>query len=238
MKVDQENLYWLFSSSAQTISTFVAFLITGFALVLNMMDNLQLKDETLDDIHFKLKNGYYTKVRVLTGITGLAIVLSLLMVYINGTEWEYKLLLFIITIVVNLIAIVFGISFVISIINPNKYRNAARAIIEDENLSNESKGVDNTTFMVEFIRLESEIRNLLVSRNLYVPYGEVPRMAYSFRQMIYALHQNELISRTNLDDLLKVNKYRNLVFHGHIDSIDESILQMVKNAQAIIDSIR
>ncbi len=239
MQANQENFYWLFSSSAQTISAFVAFLVTGFALVLNMMDGLQQKDETLEDIHTKLKSDYYKKIRVLAIVTGLAIIFSLWMVFLNGGDSPHKCWLFILTSVLNVSAILVGILFVIAIINPDRYKKAAQEIIKEDKLEDSSKtnSIDQATFMTEFIRLEKSVRDKLQSRQLYIPFGDTPKMAYSFRQMVSALNQNELISRNELDDLMQINKYRNLVFHGHQDKVDKGMLDRVKAAHKIIDKI-
>ena len=239
MNPNQENFYWLFSSSAQTISAFVAFLVTGFALVLNMMDGLQQKDETLEDIHTKLKSDYYKKIRVLTIITGLAIIFSLWMVFLNGGNSQHKTWLFILTAILNVVAIIVGILFVIAIINPDRYKKAAKEIIKEDKLEDSTKAntIDQATFMTEFIHLEKTVRDKLQKRKLYIPYGDTPKMVYSFRQMINALNQNELINRNELEDLLRINKYRNLVFHGHQDKVDKGMLDRVKAAQKIIDKI-
>lgn len=240
MVQDQENYYWLFSSSAQTISAFVAFLITGFALVLNMMDSLQQKDETLEDIHHKLKSDYYKKIRVLAIITGLAIIFSLWMVYLNGTTSEHKCWLYTLTAILNVTAIIVGIFFVVSIINPSKYKKAAQEIIKEDkkDFPNTSNTVDQATFITEFIKLEKSVRDILQARQLYVPYGNTPKMVYSFRQMIEALNQNELINRDQLYELMTINKYRNLIFHGHQDKVDEGMLSRVSAAQKVIDNIK
>jgi hypothetical protein len=239
MTIDQQNFYWLFSSSAQTISAFVAFLITGFALVLNMMDGLQQKDETLEDIHNKLKSDYYKKIRVLAIITGLAIIFSLWMVYLNGGTSNYKCLLFSLTALLDLIAIIVGILFVIAIINPDRYKKAAQEIIkaDKKDFPDTGKTIDQTTFINEFIKLEKTVRDKLQTRQLYVPFSDTQKMVYSFRQMIAALNQNELINRKELDELMMINKYRNLIFHGHQDTVDEGMLKRVRKAQKIIDGI-
>ncbi len=240
MEQNQENFYWLFSSSAQTISAFVAFLVTGFALVLNMLDSLQQKDETLEDIHTKLKSDYYKKISFLAIITGLAIIFSLWMVYLNGGTSEYKYWLFILTSFFNIIAIIVGIFFVVSIINPAKYKKAAQEIIKEDQkeFPNTSNTIDQATFITEFIKLEKSIRDILQLRQLYIPYGNTPKMIYSFRQMIEALNQNEIIDLKQLYELLTINKYRNLVFHGHLDKVDEGMLDRVRAAQKVIDKIK
>lgn len=239
MTQDQQNFYWLFSSSAQTISAFIAFLITGFALVLSVMDSLEAKDETLAEIHSKLKRDYYQRIRILAVITGLAIIFSLWMVYLNGSNSEHKTWLFTLTAGLNIAAIVVGILFVITIINPDRYKKAAKEIIkgEKQEFSITGNQVDQLTFMTEFIRLEKKVREILEVRQLYVPFGDTPKMAYSFRQMINALFQNELINRNELEDLMQINKYRNLVFHGHQDQVDKGMLDRVKTAEQIVDRI-
>ena len=73
--LNQENIYWLFSSSAQTISAFIAFLIAGYALVLSVMSNLEQQDESLIEIHTALRKQYYSKMK---GI-----------VYSNGNGYSY-----------------------------------------------------------------------------------------------------------------------------------------------------
>lgn len=233
--MDKESVYWLFSSSAQSVSAFIAFLVTGFALVMTMMEAAQSRDETLEEIHDQLKLTYYKRIRVLSIITGLAIVLSLLMVYLNGTSFNLKVLAFIFTSLINAVAIIGGILFVISIINPSRYKRAAEQVIQKEKNKFETTGtnVDQTDFMKEFINLEKQIREILKSKDLYIPYGNTPQMVFSFRQMINALYRSELISKLELTELLEINKFRNLVFHGHIDNVDKGMVDKVKKYKDI-----
>lgn len=239
MLQNQENYYWLFSSSSQTISAFVAFLVTGFALMLNIMDSQQQKDETLEDIHDKLKIKYYNRICILLVLTGIAIVSSLLMVYINGEILENKSIYFYSTVAINISAIIVAISFVIEIINPKKYAKVAREIIKDEKMEDSTKDnkIDHTIFINEFIELEKSIREKLKMLDLYVPSSDSTKMAYSFRQMINSLMINGLIQKDAYDNLLIVNKYRNLVFHGHQDKVDGGMLNKLRDASATIKQI-
>jgi hypothetical protein len=242
MIVDQQNIYWLFSSSAQAISAFVAFLLTGFALVLNMMDGLQVKDETLEEIHDKLKIQYYKIVRILVVVTAFAIVFSLLMVYLNGKDLCIKPFVFIITIALNFASIIGGIFFVITIIDPNKYKKAAQEIIQEEiaekNVEHFEKAVvDQFVFIGDFIKLEKTIRDLLRKKNLFIAYGETPQMMFSFRNMIMALFQNELINNNLYQELSVINKFRNLVVHGHQANVEATMMKRLRDVQQSIDSI-
>lgn len=239
MVENQENIYWLFSSSAQTISAFVAFLITGFTLVISLLDGLQQKDETLEEIHDRLKSNYYKRIRILAITTGVAIIMSLWMVYLNAGNWSWKPSLFILTAIINSISILIGILFVVSIINPSKYKRTARELIKEDKKEFSLTGnqVDQLSFMTAFISLEKQVRDYLINRQLYVPYGDTPKMLYSFRQMVTALYQNEIIDRKTLNDLMQINKYRNLVFHGHEDKVDKGMLDRVKTMQTVIEKL-
>ncbi len=54
-----DNIYRVFSSAAQTVAAFAAFLLAGYALVVNVMDNAVQADETLADINEALKQRYH-----------------------------------------------------------------------------------------------------------------------------------------------------------------------------------
>ena len=85
--MNDENIYWLFSSSAQAIATFVAFLLAGYTLVHTMMESVQQRDDTLQEIHAALIRQYYRQIRALALITGAAVLGSLAMRYLNGFVW-------------------------------------------------------------------------------------------------------------------------------------------------------
>jgi hypothetical protein len=59
--------------------------------------------------------------------------------------------------------------------------------------------------------------------------------------MIEALLQNERIDRDFFDELLDVNKYRNLVFHGHVETADAAMIartiQSTNRIQQMLDSL-
>jgi hypothetical protein len=236
---DKETFYWLFSSSAQTISTFVAFLVTGFALVLNMMENIKEKDETLDLIHDKLKSNYYLKIIILAIITGLAILFSLWMIFLNGGSYEYKMPLFIITALLNIAVIIFGIYFVMSIINPNRYRNIAKELIKKDTLefSQTGENIDQAQFMIAFVKLEKKIRDIVQINNLKLPSDE-PKISYTFGRMIKTLGINELINIDDYNNLIQLNNYRNLVFHGHQEQVDKGMFERLIQITQKIDEIK
>lgn len=232
MKVNQENIYWLFSSSAQAISSFVAFLLTGFAIVLSVMEGLQQRDDSLEEIHHELKRRYYKHISWFSGLTATAIIASLLMIFLNGEDFPFKTPVIIIVAILNVAAIIGGVFFVLSMIDPDKYRNVAKEIIEQDEKKALSKPssqkVEYTDFSDPFIKLEQNTRELIKRKNIPVGNGPI-RRAYSFRQMIDALYFSETIDKRSYEELKYINRYRNLVFHGEVDRVDPDMVEMVKN---------
>jgi len=231
LEKNADSFYWLFSSIAQTIASFVAFLLTGFALVLNMMDSLEQKDETLAEIHVQLKKTCYNRIILLSVISALAIIFSLAMLYVNNIDWTLKPILFVITSVLSLAAIVLAITFVLSIINPERYKTAAEEILKEDRKEFSASGntVDQVNFLHEFSDLEKHMRRIIKNNNLQP--ADPARQANSFRQMASTLYENEIISREMLYELLQINKYRNLVYHGHLTKVDQAMLDRLVHAR-------
>jgi hypothetical protein len=84
--MNNDNIYWLFSAAAQSIAAFVAFPLTGYTLVHTIMEAARERDDTLEEIHRALQKKYHTWPTWLASVTGFAIVLSLLMVFLNRMD--------------------------------------------------------------------------------------------------------------------------------------------------------
>ncbi len=238
--MNNDNIYWLFSAAAQSISAFIAFLVTGYALVHSLMESALAKDDTLEEIHLALRKKFHARLTWLAWVTGAAILMSLVSVFTNRWEFPSKSFLMIATSIIDFIAIVGGLAFVVSIVNPTRY--AKTAVRELEQKRSELKlGEDLTSsvaFFDAFRHLERIIRNYLRRLDLYIPSKGAPRMSFSFRQMIDALFNHEKIDRQFYDELMEINKYRNLVFHGHVDDADKEMVERVRTAFDRMDKIR
>jgi hypothetical protein len=239
MPVNNDHIYWVFSAAAQSIAAFVAFLLTGFALVHTLMEAAREKDDTLEEIHVTLRRKYHARLTLLSWVTGLAIVLSLITVFVNRWDFALKMWLVGATAVIDLAALIAGLAFVVSIVNPAKYERTATKELEERKTELRLSGrrTSAATFFEEFRRLERLVRDHLRDRDLYVPSRGAPRMTFSFRQMIEALLQNEKIDPTFFDELMEINKYRNLVFHGHVEQADEAMVDRVRAAAARIQHL-
>lgn len=229
--VSTDYIYWTFSAASQSIAAFVALLLTGYALVHALMESARDRDDTLDEVHAELRATYHKRLRELAWLTGAAVVLSLLIVYVNRPGIPPPLLALIPVALINLSAIVFGLAFIVSIVDPAKYKKAAEKVLEHEIAPLDVLGQSSASeFFDAFLHLERLIRDFLRARDLYVPSRGSPRMSYSFRQMIEALRQNEVVDRALFNELLDLNRYRNLVFHGHLDQADVDMVERAREA--------
>jgi len=81
--MNTDFIYWTFTAAAQCVSTFVALLLTGYALVLSQIEAARDRDDSLAEIHTGLRLTYHTRLTVLAWLTAIAVVLSLLVVWVN-----------------------------------------------------------------------------------------------------------------------------------------------------------
>lgn len=230
-----DNYYWVFSAAAQSIAALIAFLMAGVALAFSMMDRLADQDETLYEIIEALKRKQHREMAALAVVTGVAVVASLIAVYINPWKTMTRDSVMIFAAVIDMAAITTGIYYVISIVMPSRYSRAAqREYAEATEVITSIPGQESSSvFFKEFIDLELDIRAFLQEHDLYVPSRGVPKMSFSFRQMVDALYQNEIISKEAREKLLIVNKFRNLLFHGHIDQVDEGVIQTLREVNKL-----
>ena len=236
--VNTDYIYWTFSAASQSIAAFVALLLAGYALVHALMEAARERDDTLDEIHAELRSIYHKRLRALAWLTGAAVILSLLIVYVNRSGSPPPTLALIGVALIDLAAVVFGLSFVVSIVNPAKYQKAAEKVLEhDASPHGPPTQSSASEFFDAFLHLERLIRDYLRAHDLYVPSRGAPRMSYSFRQMIEALRLNEVINRTLFNELLELNRYRNLVFHGHLEQADVEMVQRTRKAAIQFESV-
>lgn len=239
----QENYYWLFSAAAQSIAAFVAFLLTGYAFVHSVMENLQRSDESLFQVHESLKKDYHRRLQVLSGVTALAIVMSLTCVYLNPIVLEYKQEFFLATAFIDFSAIVGGILFVVSIVDPDRYQMRARKLLEEEEkvLAPSGKKVGVGDFLAAFVALEKSLNNYIRDHSINEAVSMTSYRPLSFSDMIRMLTREQIIDDSFANGLRELSKYRNLVAHGHVSDVTQAMVERVESTRgkwmAIINAV-
>ena len=171
-------VYWTFSAASQSIAAFIAFLLTGYALVHSMIESARERDDSLEEIHGALRKSYHTRLSLLATLTGAAVVLSLVAVYFNRPTAVLPGWAIVAVSIVDIGAVIGGLYFVVSIIDPRKYERAAKKAIEKE--SPPLVGTKPSMDFFAFLHLERLVRDYLQQEDLYVPSRGSPRMSFSF----------------------------------------------------------
>ena len=232
--MNSDSAYWLFSAAAQSLAGLIGFLMAGVALAFSIMDRLVDEDDTYREIIRALKRRHYADMAALVVLAGIAVISNLVTVGWNPMEGGIRTGLIIFTTIVDVAVIGAAVYLVISIANPERYRQEAKSELAQVTKSVGGYNVSqpDQSFFTRFIALEKDIRNYLRDRDLYIPSRGSAKMTYSFRQMIDGLYQNEHISSKLRDELMAVNKTRNLLFHGHIDKVDKKLVDNLESTAA------
>ena len=222
-----DNVYWLFSSSAQSIAAFIGFLAAGFFFANERLEEQVSRDETLKEINADLKKQYFRRIKILFTLTGLSIILSLVIVFLNG--FDLGLFGFVLQAgvgLLNIITIWTAIDFVIYIINPNKVETtAAKLIKEIEN--KKAKPLNRGDFIEKYIKLENLLNRISMKDKIVPDSGLLNNRFTPVSIIIRELYQRELIDVQQYKNLNEVTKVRNLAAHGQIKNIDENIGSIV-----------
>jgi prepilin signal peptidase PulO-like enzyme (type II secretory pathway) len=228
--MDSDNIYWYFSTSAQSIAAFIGFLTAGFYFVQDKYDILRSSDETLEPIIKEIKHNNFVKLKVLCLLTGASIIFSIALVLLNKYTIPYFTVYVVIASFVNLITIVWAISFIISIINPDKIERTATKLIkenEDLNAKDTSSSMKIGEFLEKFIKLENLVRNSFSRLGYELQLGKSDKPPTRLHDQFNLLLQLELIDLQTLSDLNELNRIRNLAAHGQIDRVDQKYAIML-----------
>jgi len=238
--LNNDQIYWLFSSSSQSIAAFIALLLTGYAFVVNVMDNLEARDETLVEVHSELKSTYYKQLKVLAIIGGSTIIASFVMIFVNYySNWIRSALL--IPSAIGIVStVVIGVKFIVNIVDPKKYSKKATALLKEEEKIIQKEGTEISIgeFISSFIKLEKLIRDiyLQMSSKPVFSIDTYKRIPNSLVEIVDIFYKNKFINDDELGLLKEVIKTRNLVVHGQQAEIDSSWLKMLTKAIGIVEN--
>lgn len=226
----EENLFWLFSASAQSISTFVAFLIAGYTLYHSMMNELLNKRGSLIDIIAEERGEIFDRLKVLAFVTGASLLLNLSMLLMNGKHFSFQNAFVVITLLSTMATVIIGIWIVIYMIDPRRNEKTASRLLE-QNLEFDQRGqlVEISELFGIYIRVEGKIMRLLELLS------EEKKMDLSFREGLDRLLYRGVLSKEQHRGFLILSQYRNLLFHGHIEKASVKMIQKASEAEELVD---
>ena len=234
---DANNFYYLFSTAAQSIAAFIGLLITGYALVLSMMDAAAREDETLGDVYDELKRQFHRKLKWLSIVTAAGIVGSFMVLYFNKYDyWWISYLAFIVFLLVTA-SVIGGVWFVITIIDPAKYQVVVKQLAREIEVSSPAaEKVSRGDFQEVFIEIEQLVRRIWSERTDRLRLGQRRGMP-SFREMLEVLFSHEVIGQELYSRLMNVSKHRNVIVHGQVDFVNPDVFREADSARNELNKI-
>ncbi len=236
---NSETAFWLYSTSAQTVATFVAFIIAGYAIYNSMLNDMETRDESLIEIIKSERNSIFGFLKDLAIMTVISITLNLYVILMNGTLDWYMSIASYSAILSTFIVICIGSWIVIYMIDPKRKEKIARKMVDkNESFDQEGQLTEEQFFFSIFIRIERKfgvLANRLIESDILNTNNN--SRTISFRNLIGNFYNNGVIDKRDYIRLIDIYKYKNLLFHGKIEKASVKMVGEAKWAEALIDNL-
>ena len=224
--MDENTMYWLFTTAPQAIAALVGIIFTGMFFMAESIDNRVRADQSLAEIGDSAKTALYKNMRIVAVLAAATIVYDLFLVAIvklmAGESFCLSRWLIIFFAALNFSTICCALNYVFQAVSPNYFNEIAK------NLSSKYKSgeVDKQVFLGHFIDFERVARSLPVIRQMDGRY-------FSIRDILRVLVENQMITPDESRMMSEISKIRNLMVHGEpIEKVDRKLddeLQRITN---------
>ena len=224
--MDENTMYWLFTTAPQAIAALVGIIFTGMFFMAESIDNRVRADQSLTEIGDSAKTALYKNMRIVAVLAAATIVYDLFLVAIvklmAGESFCLSRWLIIFFAALNFSTICCALNYVFQAVSPNYFNEIAK------NLSSKYKSgeVDKQVFLDHFIDFERVARSLPIIRQMDGRY-------FSIRDILRVLVENQMITPDESRMMSEISKVRNLMVHGEpIEKVDRKLddeLQRITN---------
>ena len=224
--MDENTMYWLFTTAPQAIAALVGIIFTGMFFMAESIDNRVRADQSLTEIGDSAKTALYKNMRIVAVLAAATIVYDLFLVAIvklmAGESFCLSRWLIIFFAALNFSTICCALNYVFQAVSPNYFNEIAK------NLSSKYKSgeVDKQVFLGHFIDFERVARSLPVIRQMDGRY-------FSIRDILRVLVEHQMIMPDESRMMSEISKVRNLMVHGEpIEKVDHKLddeLQRITN---------
>jgi hypothetical protein len=237
--LNDNQILYLFSTSAQVIAAIYGLTLTGFVFFRNELSREESEDETLIDAVDSLKKRYFSMMLYITGLALLAILLASLAISFEQAESLQLVAIVINTAQSAFITALLAIAyFVFDVIAPRRIEAASTTIKERlDPTRNELPKGDLEGFIRNYNHIEALLRD--VAQN-YAKYSEDHFLAKGTRRVPSArlaeiLFRNDRIPESLFRRIRELVALRNSIIHG-ADPVVSAVL--VENSAQVLQELK
>lgn len=237
--LNENQILYLFSTSAQVIAGIYGLTLTGFVFFRNELSREEFEDETLVDAVESLKKRYFMLLIFITAISILTLLLSNLAISHEGSGNSHLN-----TIIVNMgqsafVTNLFVIAyFIFDVISPKRIEAASRKLQEkvDPSGLQEKKGV-----LEDFLKNYNQIEEILSKFGQgYQKVGSIssadrPQRHISNARLAEILFHNGWIDKSLFSEIKGLITLRNSIIHG-ADPVVSAI--MVEASNKVLEKLK
>ncbi|PHD66630.1 hypothetical protein COF61_09210 [Bacillus toyonensis] len=217
---DVNNVYYIFSTGAQTIAALVGFVLAAYTFNHQFMWNARDSGEGTSEIIDETIRVYYKYIMILSSATGITLIADLCILQVNAVELlQIKPIIYIIVGSLNVFIIIAAFLIALYIIRPINIEEWAKNLFEErlrEKHDRPELTVEIGQFLQAFISLEQLCRK-------YLSENEQILHVMGMGKMARILYEKGKIDGITIEELLEIIKYRNLVVHGHIPKVESDM---------------
>ncbi len=223
-----ETFYWLFSSIFQGITGFFAFVFAGYVLYLQNLQSTVAQDDTLTDIVEGLKKTCFKNFKGLSFLSIITLIFALGMLFFNQsvTDVGVRSVFSVLGASLAVGALVFGLYFVLSLIDPHKVEKEAAYLLEKSNQALSAiferpvavpTGAEAAPVQIgAFFPVVAKVETIL--RNVAADHGTLSgRVAMS--QLSEYLRRSQMVTEMQYNQLKVILRYRNIIAHGRENKV-------------------
>jgi uncharacterized protein YutE (UPF0331/DUF86 family) len=221
--LNENQVLYLSSTSAQVIAAVYGLTLTGFLFFLNELTREAAEDDTLVEAIDQLKSRYFIQLVVITAFVGLALALANLVIsHEQSPRIEQTSAL------INIGQSAFAVSlaaiavFVFDVIAPRRVERASQKL-QDE--LDPTRGPDARGSLEEFLRNYNQIEQLL---------GEAGQQYLSYATASYEPRQARRISNTRLAEILLRSERIDKLLHHQLRELITLRNAIIHGAEPVV----
>jgi len=235
--LNENQILYLYSTSAQVLSGIYGLTLTGFIFFRNELSREEFEDETLTDAVESLKDRYFKILLFVTVISIFTISMSSIVISAERIELSSLTAIFMnvsqVSFSVNLILIAY---FIFDVVAPKRIEKASKHIQEkyDPEYLSEGKG-SLEDFLKNYNQLEEILQKYGQPYQIEVVSSDFrPRRRISNVRLAEFIFKSERIDRSLYENIRNLITLRNSIIHGAEPVVSMSI---VKQSEKILDDL-